>query len=241
MSIKKYMRDRVEKESLIDEVKDILLDGSPKELSKYRKFGLESVHGFLKLLLSLGNTAFNSGDPEVIERFMRALCELTVSGVLDKDTYLGRIQHYGLRTIHGFDYDSFTVILDRFLDYIYGLKETDSVIASLKVLKRFSRGVVSEGYEAGMVKLVDMFAELDEFFETEGMRVNRFYLRNVVISMVYFAGRDGDESLRKRVIIALMDARSDGILGLGENSSVLANTKMGPSSEKALGHVTSVG
>ena len=233
MSIKKYMRDRVEKESLIDEVKDILLDGSPKELSKYRKFGLESVHGFMKLLLSLGNTAFNSGDPQVIERFMRALCELTVSGVLDKDTYLGRIQHYGLRTIHGFDYDSFTVILDRFLDYIYGLKDTDSVITCLKVLKRFSRGVISEGYEAGMIKLVDIFAELDEFFEVEGKRVNRFYLRNVVISMVYFAGSDGNDSLRKRLVIALMDASSDGLIGLGENSPVYSDIKMVPLSEKA--------
>jgi hypothetical protein len=168
--------------------------------------------------MNLGNTAFHSGDPELTGRFLGALFELAASGVLDEDTLVGRIREYGLRAIHGFDYDSFAVIIDGFLEYIYCLKETVSVIKCLKVLKKLYRGAISEGYEVGMAKLVDVCAELDEYFEKEGLHVNRFYLRNLIISLVYFAGRDGDESLRSRIVAALMHARADGILGLDKAS-----------------------
>ena len=209
------MKERAERMALIDEVKDILLDGSPNKIHKYRKFGLETANGLLRLLMSLGNTFFHSGDPELTGRFLGALFELAASGVLDENTLVGRIREYGLRAIHGFDYDSFAVILDGFLKYIYCLKETASVIKCLKVLKKLYRGAISKGYEAGMAKLVDVCAELDEHFAKEGLHINRFYLRNLIISLVYFAGQDGDESLRSRIVAALMHARADNILGLG--------------------------
>ena len=117
MTIKRFMKERAENAALIDEVKDILLDGSPKKMSKYRKFGVETTNGFLRLLMSLGNTAFHSGDPELTGRFLGALFELAASGVLDENTLMGRTREYGLRAIHGFDYDSFAVILDGFLKY----------------------------------------------------------------------------------------------------------------------------
>jgi len=226
VAVKRFMKERSERAALIDEVKDILLDGSPKKISKYRKFGLETANGLLKFLMSLGNTAFHSGDPELTGRFLGALFELAASGVIDENTLMGRIREYGLRAIHGFDYDSFVVILDGFLKYIYCLRETASVIMCLKILKKLFSGAVSEGYEAGMVKLVNVCAELDEHFEKEGLHVNRFYLRNLIISLVYFAGLDGDEPLRSRTVAALMHARADSILGLGVASPVSVDTGM---------------
>jgi len=226
VAVKRFMKERSERAALIDEVKDILLDGSPKKISKYRKFGLENANGLLKFLMSLGNTVFHSGDPELTGRFLGALFELAASGVLDENTLVGRIREYGLRAIHGFDYDSFAVILDGFLQYIYCLRETVSVIMCLKILKKLFRGAVSEGYEAGMVKLVNVCVKLDEHFAKEGLHVNRFYLRNLIISLVYFAGLDGDEPLRSRTVAALMHARADGILGLGVASPVSVDAGM---------------
>ena len=214
MTIKRFMKERAENAALIDEVKDILLDGSPKKMSKYRKFGVETANGFLRLLMSLGNTAFHSGDPELTGRFLGALFELAASGVLDENTLMGRTREYGLRAIHGFDYDSFAVILDGFLKYIICLRETVSVIMCLEILNKLFRRAVSEGYEAGMAKLVNVCGELDEHFAKEGLHVNRFYLKNLIITLIYFAGRDGDESLRSRIVAALMQTRPDGILGM---------------------------
>ncbi len=97
MAVKRFMKERAERAALIDEVKDILLDGSPNKISKYRKFGLETANGLLRLLMSLGNTAFHSGDPELTGRFLGALFELAASGVLDENTLMGRIREYGLR------------------------------------------------------------------------------------------------------------------------------------------------
>jgi hypothetical protein len=212
------MTERAENAALIDEVKDILLDGSPKKISKYRKFGVETTNGFLKLLMSLGNTTFNSGDPELTGRFLGALFELAASGVLNENTLMGRIREYGLRAIHGFYYDALAVILDEFLKYIICMRETVSVIMCLNILNKLFRGAVSQGYEAGMAKLVNVCAELDEHFEKEGLHVNRFYLRNLIISLVYFAGKDGDETLRSRIVTALMQTRPDGVLDFGAAS-----------------------
>jgi hypothetical protein len=35
VAVKRFMKERAEKAALIDEVKDILLDRSPKKISKY--------------------------------------------------------------------------------------------------------------------------------------------------------------------------------------------------------------
>ena len=226
MAVKRFMKERSERAALIDEVKDILLDGSPNKISKYRKFGLETANGLLRLLMSLGNTAFHSGDPELTGHFLGALFELAASGVLDENTLVGRIREYGLRAIHGFDYDSFAVILDGLLKYIYCMKETVSVIKCLKVLKKFYRGAISESYEAGMAKLVDVCSELDEHFVKEGLHINRFYLRNLIISLVYFAGQDGDESLRSRIVAALMNTLADDILGFSVTTPVSVEAGM---------------
>ena len=215
MAVKRFMKERAERAALIDELKNIILDGSPKKISKYRKFGFETANGFLRLLMSLGNTTFHSGDPELTGRYLGALLELAASGVLDENTLVGRVREYGLRAIHGFDYDSFAVILDGLLKYIYGLRETVSVIKCLKVLKKLYRGAVSESYEAGMAKLVDVCSELDEHYAKEGLHINQFYVRNLIISLIYYAGQDGDESLRSRIVSALKHVHADDILGLG--------------------------
>ena len=60
--------------------------------------------------------------------------------------------------------------------------------------------------------------ELDEHFAKEGLQINQFYVRNLIISLVYFAGKDGDEPLRNRIVAALKYAHADDILGLGVTS-----------------------
>ncbi len=74
-----------------------------------------------------------------------------------------------------------------------------------------------------MAKLVDACSELDEHFVKEGLHINRFYLRNLIFSLVYFTGQDGDESFRSRIVAALMHARANGNLGLGVASPISFN------------------
>lgn len=188
--------------------------------------------------MNIGNTAFYSGDTVTIRHFLQAIFELAVSGVLDEDTFLGRIQHFGLRSIHRFDYDSFALTLDGFIEYMCGLRETVSVNMCLQVLKKLSHGAVSKDNETCIAKLIDMFAELNEHFEAESMHVNRFYLRNLVISLVYFAGRVGGESLKNRVVAALMRVPANGILSLDGAPLSAGNTEISISGG-ASGHIPS--
>lgn len=236
MAVKRFIRERGERAALIDEVKGVLLDGSPKKLERYRKSGLETVDDFLRFFMSLGNMAFHSGDPEVIGRFLGSLFELAGSGRFDGDEVVGRIRYYGLRSIHGFDYDSFALILDSFVEYIRGLRETVRVNACLGVLRSLALRSVSEGFNAGVGGLVDVLVRLDDHFMVESLHVNRFYLRNLVVSLVCFAGRNGDESLRGRII-----SDSGGILGLVEAQPPAVEAASAPVPGEVAGPTSPVG
>jgi hypothetical protein len=63
--VSQYLQARAKREDQIDEIKEILLDGSDTFLSRYKKHGLKSKNGYLRLLIDLGNQAFYSGDTEV--------------------------------------------------------------------------------------------------------------------------------------------------------------------------------
>jgi hypothetical protein len=209
--VKKYMRERSERSALIDEVKGVLLDGSPRRMGRYRKSGLETVEDFMRFFMNLGSMAFQSGDPVVMERFLRSLFELASSGKVDGDEVVGRVRHFGLRSIQGFDSDSFELILESFADYVRGLREATSVNSYLRVMRRLGLRSVSVGFEAGVTVLVDVLVRLDEHFAAEGLHVNRFYLKNTVVSLVCFAGRGGGEALRGRIV-----ADAGGIIGVDE-------------------------
>ena len=236
MAVKRFVRERAERAALIDEVKGVLLDGSPKKLERYRRSGLETVDDFLRFFMSLGNMAFHSGDPEVIGRFLGSLFELAGSGRLDGDEVVGRIRYYGLRSIHGFDYDSFALILDNFVEYVCGLRETVRVNKSLGVLRSLALRSVSGGFEAGVEGLVGVLVRLDDHFMVEGLHVNRFYLRNLVVSLVCFAGRRGDGSMRGRII-----SDAGGILGVDGARLLAVSTASAPVSEEVAGPPSPVG
>ena len=236
MAVKRFIRERADRATLIDEVKGVLLDGSPKRMKRYRKSGLETVDDFLRFFMSLGNMAFHSGDPEVIGRFLGSLFELAGSGRLDGDEVVGRIRYYGLRSIHGFDYNSFALILESFVGYVRGLRETVRVNSCLGVLRSLALRSVSEGFDAGVGGLVDVLVRLDDHFMVESLHVNRYYLRNLVISLVCFAGRSGDESLRGRII-----ADAGGILGVVEARPPAVDAASAPVSEEVAGPPSPLG
>jgi hypothetical protein len=236
VAIKRFIRERAERAALIDEVKGVLLDDSHKRMERYRKSGLKTVDDFLRFFMSLGNMAFHSGDPEVIERFLGSLFELAGSGKLDGDEVVGRIRYYGLRSIHGFDYNSFSLILESFMGYIRGLRETVRVNSCLGVLRSLALRSVSEGFNAGVGGLVDVLVGLDDHFMVESLHVNRFYLRNLVVSLVCFAGRSGEESMRGRII-----ADAGGILGVVEGRPPAVDTAPAPVSGEVAGSPSPVG
>lgn len=230
MTVKKYMQERSERSALIDEVKGVLLDGSPRRMGRYRKSGLETVEDFMRFFMNLGSMAFQSGDLEVMGRFLRSLFELAGSGKMDGDEVVGKVHHFGLRSIQGFDSDSFELILESFADYVRGLREATSVNSYLGVLRSLGLRAVSVGFEAGVAVLVDVLVRLDGHFAAEGLHVNRFYLKNTVVSLVCFAGRGGGESLRGRIV-----ADAGGIIGVDEVRPPAVEAAPAPVSDEAAG------
>jgi len=236
VAVKKFMRERADRAALIDEVKGILLGGSRKRMGRYRKAGLETVEDFLRFFMDLGNMAFHSGDPEVVGRFLGSLFELAGAGVVDGDEVLRRVRRYGLKSVQGFDYDSFALMLEDFSGYVRGLREAVYVNSCLGVLRGLALRSVSGGFEDGVMGLVGVFVGLDDHFGGEGMHVNRFYLRNSVISLVYFAGRRGDASMRDGLV-----ADAGGLFGFDGSQPPLVDERPVAASEEVAGSPSPVG
>jgi hypothetical protein len=208
--VSQYLQARAKREDQIDEIKEILLDGSDTFLSRYKKHGLKSKNGYLRLLIDLGNQAFYSGDTEVSRHFLQVLLELKAAQILDEDIFLGRIQHFGLRSIDRFDYDFFALTLDGFVEHIYRLKEPSTVYVCLQVLEKLSYGAVTKDNEACVAKLINVFALLNVHFENQSMLVSKIHVGNLVISLVNFAERIRGESLKNRIITAITQLPSNG-------------------------------
>ena len=208
--ISQYLKARAKSEGQIDEIKEILLDGSDTYLSRYKKYGLESKNGYLRLLIDLGNQAFYSGDTEVSRHFLTVLLELKAAQILDEDIFLGRIQHFGLRSIDRFDYDFFALTLDGFVEHINRLNETSEVNMCLRVLEKLSYGAVTKDNEACVAKLINVFALLSVHFENQSMVASKMDIGNLVISLVNFAERTRGESLKNRIIVAITQLPNTG-------------------------------
>jgi hypothetical protein len=116
------------------------------------------------------------------------------------------------------------------------MRETVRVNESLGVLRSLALRSVSEGFEAGVGGLVDVLVRLDDHFMVESLHVNRFYLRNLVVSLVCFAGRSGDGSLRGRII-----SDAGGILGVVEARPPAVEAASAPVSEEVAGTPSPVG
>lgn len=207
MSIKKFLRRRADKAELIDDVKEVILDGSPKKLRRYKKFGLETLDDFIQFFMGMGNTTLNSGDPEVFRYFLETLFELAGAGRVDISDVLGKIKYYGVRAINNYDFDTFMLILESYFDHICLASDVFYLNSCLGVLSGLAQKALSEGFDEGLAELVDLLVRLNVRFNNNGMQVNRFYLKNVAISLIDFADRNDKVALKNRLITDL-----DGVM-----------------------------
>jgi hypothetical protein len=199
LALKRFVKERSEKTELIDELRDVLVGGSSRGV---KVVGDGGVGAYLRFLLSLGNSAYRSGDADIFEYFLRSLfdvIEARPEGV-DCDGLVERVRGYGFRSVRDFDLAMFGAVVEVVAERVFAMRSVVEISGWLGFLRDLALRSAEAGFEGGVLVVVDVFRLLGVHFVDEGLGVSSMSLRNHVVGLVHYLGGVGDEGLRGRVI-----------------------------------------
>jgi hypothetical protein len=193
------VRERSEKTGLIDELRDVLVGGSSSDL---KRIGNGGVGVYLRFFLSLGNSAYRSGDADVFAYYLKSLFKVVDAepeGV-ECTGLVGRVRDFGFRSIRDFDLDMFGAVIEVVAESVVSMRDVSEIAGRLEFLRDLALRSVEAGFEGGVLAVVDVFRQLGVYFADEGLGVSAMSLKNHVVGLVHYLGGVGDDSLRGRVI-----------------------------------------
>jgi hypothetical protein len=199
LALKRFVKERSERTGLIDELRDALVSGSS---SSVKSVGNSGVGVYLRFFLSLGNSAYRSGDTDVFEYYLRSLFEVVEAEPEGVDCIglAGRVQGFGFRSIRDFDLDMFGAVVEVMAESVFSMRDVGEIGGRLEFLRDLTLRSAEAGFEGGVLAVVDMFRLLGVHFTDEGLGVSSLSLKNHIVGLVHYLGGVGDESLRRRVI-----------------------------------------
>jgi hypothetical protein len=201
MSVKKFIRERMEKRALIDDLKRAVISGSDGRTRDFDRIDASSSSDVLDLLISVGNVAFTAGEIDVFEYFIDAMFDVVGSGAdVNTDELLESVLHFGVMSTYNHDIYSYSIVLENFVEYIFGLREMEAIDSNLRVLRKMALESERKGFDSGVLQVAAALKDTANHLEKEGMQLSRFFLKNHLISMIYAVDKRGNEGLRDDII-----------------------------------------
>jgi hypothetical protein len=198
------VRERSEKTGLIDEFRDVLVGGLSTQV---KVVGDGGVDAYIKFFLSVGNTAYKAGDADVFEYFIKSLQEVVEAKPegLNCADLISRMRDYGFRAIRDFDLAMFEAIVEVFSERIISMRDVVEISGWLEFLMDLGLRSSKDGFEEGVLTVVDAFRLLGTHFDRKGLGVSSMSLKNHVVELVHYLDGVENESLRERVISQVED------------------------------------
>jgi hypothetical protein len=201
MSSRKFIRDRIEKRELIDDLKNAILSGSEGRVRGFEKLGANSINDVLDLMISVGNTAYTTGEIDVFNYFIGSLFDIVNSNAeIDLDELLESIFQFGVMSTYSYDIYSYSIILENFVDYTCSLKEMETIEQNLHILKKLALESDKKGFDSGVLQVAVAFKDIADYLQKENMLLSRFFLKNHLISMIYTVDKKKKEDLKENII-----------------------------------------
>lgn len=207
MSVKHLVKERAEKRKLLSEIKEAILEGPNKKMNTFKKLNIRTLDEALSLLINIGNMSFVSGDNDIFEPFIEALYEIVHANIegLEKERLIKYIHNYGLRSAKDHDIIPYSIVLKNLKEHVLDLRETRSVNAYLGILKNLALKSETSNYELGTLEALRVFRELNGHFADNGMHVNKFYLKSIMISLMSSAETNRHERLKHKILAGAKD------------------------------------
>ncbi len=202
MSVKNFLRERAGNKELLHEIKSIILEDSPSSINGFRKSGVSSIEDFVDLFMNMGNMAYHTGDIELFDEFIGALFELIDSGSdeIDSEQMMRYIYNYGAMAARGLDIYPFVAIMKNLVFRLYEEKGVEEINESLRVIRSMALKSDKSDFELGTMEVVDALKEINDHLLSNELHVNRVYLQNIVISLVYSSERNQHEDTKTRIL-----------------------------------------
>jgi len=211
MSIKEFIRGRSKKRKLIDEFRKTIVSGAIQKNKTFRKAGITTKDEALQLMINVGFELYSSGDIDTFRHFIDSLYDIIDSDQSISGEVTGHIEKFGIMTSRDHHYYHFSSVVRATEEHTSELRAVESVNGGLKTLGVLASMCQKEEFEEGVLEVLEALLGLHSFFEEEDMQVNVLYLKNVVISIIASAERDGHRELAK-----LLKSRARGVLQFPE-------------------------
>ncbi len=200
MKIKDYLQGLTNKRNLIDEVKDVIINGSIQKNKTLRKSGITTEEDVFGLLINHGSISLSSGDIDAFRHFMEALYEIMEANPSYGEKISEHVERFSYLVARERNVYNLSSILQPIMGNIQSLETMESVNEDLKSLGKLASICEGEGFDAGVLEVVQSLGVLHEHFEDEGKHVYDVYLKNLVISIIASVERKGNRELLEQLM-----------------------------------------
>lgn len=200
MKIKDYLQGRTNKRNVIDEVKDIIINGSIQKNKTLRKSGITTEENVFRLLINHGSISLSSGDIDTFRYFMEALYEIIEANPSYSEKISEHVERFSYLVARERNVYNLSSIIQPLIGNIQSLETMESVNKDLKSLGKLAVICEGEGFDAGVLEVIQALRALHKHFEDEEKHVNDVYLKNTVISIIASVERKGNSELMEQVM-----------------------------------------
>jgi hypothetical protein len=199
MEIKNYLQGLTNKRNLIDEVKDILINGSIQKNKTLKKSGITTEEGVFDLLINHGSISLSSGDIGIFRYFIEALYEIMEANPFYSERISEHFERFCYLVSRERNVYNLSSIVQPIISKIHSSETMESVNENLKTLGKLALICEGEGFDAGVLEVIQALSRLHERFENEGKHINDIYLKNQVITIIASVERRGNRVLKEQL------------------------------------------
>ena len=199
MKINDYLKGLTNKRNLIDEVKDIIINGSIQKNKTLRKSGITTEEDVFGLLINHGSISLSSGDIDTFRHFIEALYEIREDNPSYSEKISEHVERFSYLVARERNVYNLSSIIQPLIVDIQSLETVESVNVELKSLGKLASICEGEGFDAGVLEVIQALRALHEHFEDEEKHVNDVYLKNLVISIIASVEMKGNRELLEQL------------------------------------------
>ena len=199
MKIKDYLQGLTNNRNLIDEVKDILINGSIQKNKTLIKSGITTEEDVFGLLINHGSISLSSGDIDTFRYFIEALYEIMEVNPSYSEKISGHVERFSYLVARERNVYNLSSIIQPLMDNIQSSETMESIHKDFKSLGKLASICEGENFDAGVLEVIQALRELHEQFEDEEKHVNDVYLKNLVISIIASVESKGNRELMEQL------------------------------------------
>jgi len=206
MSLKKYVKGVNNRKRIIDELMDIITNDSEFNSNKLKKLKVDSINVVFDEFISIGNMAYLNGDVTLYKYFMNSLFYLIddeSNKILNEDIFKN-IMHFMNMDIETNNQLSYSIILDNFENQIYKTKDTFIAYDYVKFLELFINNALKRNFTDGVIKTLQIFININNYFNNNSMHLNSTKLKNFVIALCATKIQSSDLDNQDKHLILLL-------------------------------------